>query len=85
MPNLDGESALPTILKEAPRTMVAILSANLDPERAERVLLHGAWSAYEKGDISQLPPKLRADLADFRRVLEGEDLVAAWQHRYRRL
>lgn len=85
MPRLDGEAALPTILRDAPRTMVAILSANLDPERAERVLLRGAFTAYDKGDLSLLPDFLGADLDEFQRVLDGEDLVPAWQHRYRRL
>ena len=82
MPQLTGEEALPEIIRQAPRTMVAILSAQLDTERAQRLLLMGAFSAYEKGDIAQLPDLLLHDLDVFRRVMEGEEAVPAWQHRY---
>lgn len=85
MPRLDGEAALPEIIKVAPETMVAILSAHLDVNRAERVLLAGAFAAYDKSDLGRLPVILSEDLASFRRVLDGEDNVAAWQRRYRRL
>lgn len=85
MPTLDGESALPAIVKDAPRTMVAIFSAHLDPDRAERLLHHGAFAAYDKGDLGRLPAILGDDLARFRQVLDGEDDVPAWKHRYRRL
>lgn len=85
MPRLDGEAALPEIIKVAPETMVAILSAHLDVTRAERVLLGGAFAAYDKSDLGRLPVILREDLDAFQRVLAGEDDVAAWQRRYRRL
>ena len=82
MPHLTGEEALPEIIREAPRTMVAILSAHLDSERAQRLLLMGAFSAYAKGDIAQLPDLLLHDLDVFQRVIAGEEAVPAWQHRY---
>ncbi len=83
MPHLTGEEALPELVREAPRTMVAILSAHLDTERAQRLLLMGAFSAYAKGDVAQLPDLLLDDLDVFRRVIAGEEAVPAWQHRYR--
>lgn len=83
MPDLDGETALPSIVRESPRTMVAIFSAHLDPERAERLLQHGAFTAYDKSELERLPSVLAEDLAGFRRVLAGEDAVPAWRHRYR--
>jgi two-component system, chemotaxis family, chemotaxis protein CheY len=83
MPHLTGEEALPEIVREAPRTMVAILSAHLDTERAQQLLLKGAFAAYEKGDVARLPKLLLDDLDVFRRVMDGEEAVPAWQHRYR--
>lgn len=85
MPRLDGAAALPTIVREAPRTMITILSANLDSERVEPLLLRGAFTAYDKGDLSRLSGYLSEDLASFRRILEGHDDVPAWHRRYRRL
>ena len=85
MPKLDGASALPAIVREAPRTMITILSANLDSERVEPLLLRGAFTAYDKGDLSRLAGYLSEDLVSFRRVLEGHDDVPAWHRRYRRL
>jgi two-component system, chemotaxis family, chemotaxis protein CheY len=82
MPRLTGEEALPEIIRQAPRTMVAILSAHLDTERAQKLLLMGAFSAYEKGDVGKLPELLLDDLGAFRRVIAGEEAVPAWQHRY---
>lgn len=81
MPRLDGQSALPQILRSAPNTMVAILSAYLDDERVRRLLLDGAFAAYEKNELRQVPVMLREDLTRFRRVLAGEDDVPAWKHR----
>jgi two-component system, chemotaxis family, chemotaxis protein CheY len=83
MPHLTGEEALPEIIREAPRTMVAIFSAHLDTDRARQLLLKGAFAAYEKGDVAQLPDLLLDDLDVFRRVMDGEEAVPAWQHRYR--
>ena len=85
MPRLDGASALAAIVRQAPSTMVAILSAHLDATRARELLMRGAFAAYDKGDLGTLPTTLSEDLAVFRRVLEGEDDVPAWQRRYRRL
>ena len=81
MPRLDGQSALPRILRHAPNTMVAILSAFLDDGQVQRLLLDGAFAAYEKDELHHVPMMLREDLARFRRVLAGEDDVPAWKHR----
>lgn len=85
MPRLDGASALPTIVRRAPRTMITILSANLDSQRVEPLLKQGAFTAYDKGDLGLLAGRLSEDLASFQRVLEGQDDVPAWHRRYRRL
>lgn len=84
MPRMDGQDALPTIVREAPSTMIAILSAHLDTERAEQLLASGAFTAYDKTDLAQLPDLLTADLQRFRRVIEGEEALPSWQQRYRR-
>lgn len=83
MPRLPGEQALPQIIRDAPSTMVAILSAHLNTDRARDLLLRGAFAAYDKGDLAKLPPLLDEDLDSFRRVIEGEEAVPAWQYRYR--
>lgn len=85
MPHLDGASALPDIIKQAPRTMVAILSAHLDADKAEELMYRGAFAAYDKGDLGRLPEILEEDLASFRRVLDGEDELPPVKRRYRRL
>lgn len=84
MPHLDGRAALPDIIKRAPNTMVAILSAHLDADRAEELMCRGAFAAYDKGDLGRLPDILEEDLASFRRVLDGEDDLPAVTRRYRR-
>lgn len=81
MPKMDGEQALPTIVKHAPATMVAICSAHLDDERADRLLRMGAFGAYSKSELTLLPALLREDLQRFQRVLDGEDDVPAWARR----
>lgn len=81
MPRLDGESALPRIVRCAPSTMVAILSGFMDDDRARRLLLGGAFAAYQKDDLAHVGTMLVEDLARFRRVLAGEDDVPAWQRR----
>lgn len=85
MPEVDGASALPSIVTKAPRTMVVVFSAHLDSERAEDLLAKGAFAAYEKGNLRLLPDALSDDLISFRRVLAGEDDVPSWQRRYQRL
>lgn len=83
MPRLGGQEALPQILREAPATMVAILSAHLNTDRARGLLTAGAFAAYDKGDLARLPALVDEDLDTFRRVIEGEEAVPAWQHRWR--
>lgn len=85
MPHLDGVEALPDIIRRSPETMVAILSANLDTEKAEQLMYRGAFAAYDKGDLGRLAEVLEEDLASFRRVLDGADDVPAVKRRYRRL
>lgn len=85
MPHLDGAEALPDIIRRSPETMVAILSANLDTEKAEQLMYRGAFAAYDKGDLARLAEVLEEDLASFRQVLDGADDVPAVKRRYRRL
>lgn len=85
MPTLDGETALPQILVQAPSTMVAILSAYLDSSRAQRLLELGAFAAYDKGNLGDLPFRLSDDLDTFRQALDGLTAVPAWHRRYHRL
>lgn len=85
MPTLDGEAALPQILVQAPHTMVAILSAYLDSSRAQRLLMWGAFAAYDKGNLGELPGRLGEDLITFGQALDGMTAVPAWQRRYHRL
>lgn len=84
MPRLGGREALPRILREAPATMVAILSAHLSTDRARSLLTAGAFTAYDKGDLARLPALIDEDLDTFRRIMEGEEAVPAWQRRYHR-
>lgn len=85
MPRLGGAAALPAIIRRAPRTMITILSANLNDERVEPLLQQGAFTAYDKGDLGRLAGRLAGDLVSFRRVLDGQDDVPAWHRRYRRI
>lgn len=84
MPTLDGEAALPTLVLEAPRTMVVVLSAHANPERARGLLSRGAFAVYEKGDLGAVPAALAHDLARFRRVLDGEEAMPSLRARYMR-
>jgi len=84
MPTLDGEAALPTLVLEAPRTMVVVLSAHVDPERARGLFARGAFAVYEKGDLGAVAEALGDDLAHFRRMLAGEETMPALRHRYQR-
>lgn len=85
MPVMSGEEALSRFLVEAPTTMVAILSAQIDEEHAGELLDRGAFAAYVKGDLTRLPEQLREDLARFRSVLAGVDDVPAWTRKFERL
>lgn len=84
MPTLDGDAALPTLVLEAPRTMVVVLSAHVDPERARALFARGAFAVYEKGDLGAVAEVLSEDLDRFRRVLAGEETMPALRHRYQR-
>ena len=75
MPTLDGESALPTLVLEAPTTMVVVLSAHLTSDRVRALCSRGAFAVYGKDDLGALPAALADDLARFRRALDGEDTV----------
>lgn len=73
MPKLDGEAALPLIIEASPRSMVVILSAHVDEERAVRLLGAGAFSAHTKGNLFRLPTLVGEDLARYRRKFGGAD------------
>lgn len=75
MPTLDGEAALPTLVLEAPTTMVVVLSAHLTSDRVRHLCTRGAFAIYSKDDLGALPAALANDLARFRRALDGEDTV----------
>lgn len=75
MPTLDGEAALPTLVLEAPTTMVVVLSAHLTSDRVRHLCTRGAFAIYSKDDLGALPAALTNDLARFRRALDGEDTV----------
>jgi DNA-binding NarL/FixJ family response regulator len=84
MPTLDGEAALPTIVLDAPRTMIVILSAHVTPERARALFARGAFCVYEKADLGAVPAALDEDLRLFHRVLDGEDAMPSLRRRYQR-
>jgi DNA-binding NarL/FixJ family response regulator len=78
MPEMDGRTALPRIVREAPKTMVVILSVLPASVEEQPALALGAFAYLEKHilDGQELPEHLIALLAEFRRALDGEDLVA---------
>ena len=75
MPTLDGQAAVPRLVLDAPTTMVAILSAHVTAEQARSLFDLGAFCVYDKAAVSTIATALRADLARFRRALDGEDLM----------
>ena len=81
MPTLDGEAALPTLVLEAPHTMVVVLSSHVDPARSRALLSRGAFAVYDKVDLDDIGRVLGEDLARFRRALDGEDTVPVLRSR----
>ena len=75
MPTLDGEAALPTLVLEAPHTMVVVLSSHVDPARTRSLLERGAFAVYDKVDLDDVGESLVHDLDRFRRALGGEDTM----------
>lgn len=77
MPNLDGRDAAPVIFREAPETMIVVLSALSAADEAEEALASGAFAYVEK---SELGPRLAEGLerlwTRFRLALDGEDVWA---------
>ncbi|MDX1658779.1 MAG: response regulator [Nitriliruptorales bacterium] len=81
MMHTPGEEALPHILKVAPKTMVVVFSAAPSTDADRRRLLDlGAFAYHQKSEASDLLKLLAADLALFRRVLAGEDVVPTWMN-----
>jgi DNA-binding NarL/FixJ family response regulator len=71
-----GVDLIPPLLRTAPRTMIAALTALPAEAEESSVLRAGSFVFYEKGMLTSLPTYLTNDLALFRRALAGEDVVA---------
>lgn len=77
MPGLDGRQALGPILVRSPRSMVVILTALRAETEAQRLFETGAFAFVEKGGFEgTLTEDLARLLAEFRRALRGETVVA---------
>lgn len=77
MPELDGRSALPTILARSPRSMVVVLSALDADAEAGDVIRQGAFAYLEKSEATgDLPEVLGGLYAEFQRALAGETVIA---------
>jgi DNA-binding NarL/FixJ family response regulator len=77
LPDLDGHSVIPVLVTRSPSSMIVILSG-LEAERAAPgTLAAGAFAFLEKRTIGRaLAPRLAELLAEFRRALDGEDVIA---------
>lgn len=73
-----GQRALPCILRVAPASMVAILSALPARDYRDMLLALGAFAYYEKSALPDLPALLWRDHQRFLQALDGEDTIVAW-------
>jgi DNA-binding NarL/FixJ family response regulator len=71
-----GVDIVPPLVRQSPRTMIAILTALPAETEEASTLQAGAFVFYEKTMLTSLPRYLQADLAVFRRAIAGEDVVA---------
>lgn len=74
--SLDGAALVGPILRACPTAMVSVFSGLPAVRHRERLRSLGAFSYYEKTEITALPLLLRADHDAFLRALSGEDVVA---------
>lgn len=73
-----GDAVVSCLIRLLPECMVTVFSALPAAKNRDRLLRLGAFSYIEKGQLGELPQLLEADYAEFRRALEGEDVVARW-------
>lgn len=73
-----GDAVVPCIIRAAPECMVTVFSALPAADHRDRLLRLGAFSYVEKGEMRSLPDLLAADYAEFRRAIEGEDVIPPW-------
>lgn len=73
-----GDVVVSSLIRSFPECMVTVFSALPAANHKERLLRLGAFSYIEKGQLSALPRLLEADYAEFRRALDGEDVLAPW-------
>lgn len=77
MPDRDGWQALPRVVCKAPRTMVVVVSVLPAWREEEPAIALGAFAYLEKARIhDDLDECLTDLLGEFRRALDGEDVVA---------
>ena len=73
MPRVDGRTILPQLVREAPETMVLVLSALSGIDEADRTFALGAFAYLEKSVVGpDLPNQIRELHALFQRALAGE-------------
>jgi CheY-like chemotaxis protein len=73
MPRVDGRSVLPQLVREAPNTMVLVLSALSGIDEADHTFALGAFAYLEKSVVGpDLPDQIRELHGLFRRALDGE-------------
>jgi two-component system, OmpR family, response regulator len=78
LPDVDGRDVLPRLAADAPRSMVVVLSGLDASETAGPTIAAGAFAYLQKSDVAaaELAALLHRLLQNFRRALEGEDVIA---------
>lgn len=77
LPRLDGRDVAPIIFREAPATMIVVLSGLAAEDEAAGVLTRGAFAYVEKTELGpRLADGLETLWLSFRRALAGEDVWA---------
>jgi DNA-binding NarL/FixJ family response regulator len=73
MPRVDGRTVLPELVREAPNTMVLVLSALSGIDEADRTFALGAFAYLEKSVVGpDLPDQIQELHRLFQRALNGE-------------
>lgn len=73
MPRVDGRAVLPQLVREAPDTMVLVLSALSGIDEADHTFALGAFAYLEKSVVGpDLPEQIRELHGLFQRALRGE-------------
>lgn len=77
LPDLDGRRVIPTLITRAPASMIVALSGLEADQAAPGSIAAGAFAFLEKTAIGRtLATRLDELLAEFRRALDGEDVIA---------